>query len=373
MKKIVVKSIFLIIVFCSLLANPHSTRGLKYTCKFSEIGSIEPSISVINLQCIDNELAFVLDINNHLMVYNITEPTNIIELDSVNLYFPHDIELDLDRNLIFVTASNGVNIFDYSNPTDLQLLSVYKNYTHSTFIQLHEKLLFVGAEEYGLQIVNVTDSNTPVLIGNWTDPVGHIGQVYVIDEFIFVATRIPNISGPPTYLDLKVLNISNPLEITYVSTVDTGGTFNGGAPRAHNNNLVYFNDHAYGLKILNFSNPYDVSVVGNFSDGGFYNDVELVDGEIAFLADDYFGLKVVSCHDITNPLLISSWEHQWRTLRVIVQSDRVYLATINGGVRILSQEIITKEVALHPFLIVSSLMITYVLLKFKKKKTLASH
>ena len=151
-------------------------------------------------------------------------------------------------------------------------------------------MLFVGAEDSGLQIVNVTDPYNPYMIGNWSDPTGDIGQVYVMSNYAFVATRIPDISGPPTYQDLKVLDVSDPSNISYISTVDLGGSFNGGAPRAHNNDLVFFNDHAFGLKILDFSNPLDVSIIGNFSDGGFYNDVELVDDEIAFLADDYFGL-----------------------------------------------------------------------------------
>lgn len=364
----ILKSILFMFISYFIIANSIVVYGTENTYSFSEIGVIEPDIRVINMQCIDNELVFVLDIAGRFLVFNVTNPADIIELDSIPLSFLHDIELDVDRNLVYTTASNGINIFNYTNPADLQLLSVYKNYTSSTFIQLRNELLFIGAEEYGLQIVNVTDATNPLLIGNWTDPVGDVGQVYLKDNFAFVATRTPNVSGPPTYLDLKVLNISDPRNITYVSTVDTGGSNNGGAPKAHYNDLIYFNDFAYGLKILNFTNPLDVFVAGNFSDDGFYNDVELVENNLAFIADDYFGLKVIDCSNIDNLLLTSTYEIEWRTLRVIVKDTRIYLATLNGGVRILSMGDVTFKSTLFPLWGICGMIIIPSAYQFLSKK-----
>jgi len=308
--------------------------------------------------------------NNQLVIQNISDISDIVELDSFYLYHPHDIQLDLDRNLVFATASNGINLIDYTNKSNLQLLSTYKNFTYSTFISLQEELLYIGAEDYGLQVVNVTDPSNPLLIGNWSDPVGDIGQVYICSDYAFVATRIPNPGSSPTYLDLKVLNISDPTNIAYVSTVDTGGTYNGGAPRAHINDLVYFNDHAFGLKILDFSNPFDVSVIGNFSDGGFYNDLELFDEEIVFLADDYFGLKVVNCSIVDEPFLLGTHELSWRTLRVAVNDPFVFIATLTGGVRILSLNPETHTITLFPLWLIFGIVISSTTLRlvFYRKK-----
>ena len=57
---------------------------------------------------------------------------------------------------------------------------------------------------------------------------------------------------------------------------------------------------------------------------------------IALIADDPFGLKVVNCSDNENLELIKSYEHEWRTIRVAMEQDRSYLATLGGGVRILT-------------------------------------
>ncbi len=368
MRKKSLNYLFLLLIFYSILANLQAVKGLEYNYEFTEIGIIDSGNSVIGFQCINNELAFVMDVTNRIVVFNITEPTNIVELFSYSIYLPHDVELDLDRDLVYATSSNGVYIFNYSTIDSLQLLSVYSNYNHSNYIQVQGELLFVGAEELGLQIVNVTDPSNPIMLDSWIDPVGDVSQVYVMGNYAFIATHIIGIDMSNTYLNLKVLDIFDPTNITYVSTVDTGENYNGGAPRAYNNDLVYFNDHAFGLKILNFSDPYNVSVVSNFTDGGFYNDLELIDGDIAYLADYSFGLKVVNCTDLENPFLIGTFELDWRTLRVVVKDTRIYLATFTGGIRILSLEIVTVGISAFPFWIIGSIIITQSVLYYSLKR-----
>jgi hypothetical protein len=303
-----------------------------------------------------------VEIDRGLTIYKIMEPTNCFELDHYSLSFVHDIELDLERELVYVTASTGVNIFNYSNPNQLKLLSVYLNYDHSTFIQLKGELLFVGAEDSGLQIVNVTDPYNPFMLNNWVDGVGHVGPVYVLNEFAFVGIRIPNTNAPPTPIDLKLLNISDPSNITFTSIVDTGEGYNGGAPKIHYQDLVYFNDYDNGLKILNFSDPFNVNVSGIYFDGGAINDVKLIDNEIAFLADDGEGLKVINCSDPRNPFKINSYSHRWRTVRVTVKDERLYLATLGGGVRILTIGNITNKISISPILILSNVIISILIL-----------
>lgn len=365
MQKKTIKSLFFII-FSLLSVNSISIMGIDYSASFTEIGSIAPGADIINMRFIDNDLAFLGEIYRGLAIYDITDANNCFELDVYPLTFAHDIELDLERKLVYITASNGVNIFNFSNPNQLELLSVYKNYTTSTYIQLKGELLFVGAEDRGLQIVNVTDPNNPIMIDNWVDGVGHVGPIYILDDFAFVGIRIPNISGPPTQIDLKLLDISDPKNITHLSTVDTGEGYDGGAPKAHNQDLVYFNDYSNGMKILNFSDPLNITVLGTYFDGGSINDVKLVDNEIAFIADDGEGLKVIDCSDPQNLVKIGSYHHQWRTLRAAVKDDRIYLATLEGGVRILTTE--TNAIPIHPLLIFCSLIIAFTFLVYTVKK-----
>ncbi len=358
-------TLFIFIIFYSFFMNPIPIKGIEYTSAFTEIGSIAPGIEIINAKYIENDLAFLVEINRGLAIYDITNPKNCFELDTSSLSFVHDIELDLERELVYVTASTGVNIFNYSNPNQIELLSVYLNYTTSTFIQLKGELLFVGAEDRGLQIVNVTDPNNPIMVDEWVDGIGDVGPVYVLDGFAFVGTRIPNFNAPPTPIDLKLLDISDPSNITLLSTIDTGAGYNGGAPKAHYQDLVYFNDHSNGLKILNFSDPLNITVIGTYFDGGSINDVKLIDNEIAFLADDGEGLKILNCSDPQNPVRIVSYHHQWRTVRVAVKDDNVYLATLGGGVRILTTGIITNAIPIHPLLIYCSMIIACVSIFYK--------
>ena len=55
-------------------------------------------------------------------------------------------------------------------------------------------------------------------------------------------------------------------------------------------------------------------------------------------------------------------------MRVAVEDDRVYLATLGGGVRILTTSIITNEIPIHPLLIFCSLIIAYLFLLYNIKR-----
>jgi len=372
-------NITIIIALFALSFTQNLAQGMEFSSEFSEIGVIAEGSDVINAKYVDNELAFLLEIDRGaISVYDIDRPKRCFELDYDSLSYIHDIELDMERNLAYITAANGVNIYNYDDPANLEWLSVYLNYTSSTFIQIRGELLFIGAEDAGLQIVNVTDPNNPIMISQWNDPVGDVGPVYVIedydhgegvDDFAFVGTRIPNVAAPPTILDLKVLNITDPSNVTYVSSVDTGIGYRGGAPKVHVGELVYFNDHNYGLKILNFSDPFNVSVLGLYYDGGFFNDVKVANDEIAFLADDSFGMKIVNCSNPENPVLINSYEHEWQTVRVALIEDIVYLATIGGGVRIITVRSFPKIILYLGISIGGALLIGIsILLIIKRKK-----
>ncbi|NHJ47752.1 MAG: hypothetical protein FK733_08190 [Asgard group archaeon] len=363
------KRIFFLIVSCSfLLSNINLVWGLTSCCSFTEIGSFSSTRSIIAMDYIDNNLGFLSEIDRGLAIYDISNPSNCIELDYFPLSFVHDVKLDIDREIVYITASSGVNILNYSNPNELELLSVYLNYTMSTFIQLKDDLLLIGAEDSGLQIVNVTDPTNPVMIGLWEDGIGDVGPLYVMDNYVFAGIRVPNPPSHPTPIGLKILNVSDPTNISYVSSVDTGVGYIGGAPRYHVSNLAFFNDHSNGLKILNITDITNVTVIGQYSDGGHFNDVELVDNELAFLADDAVGLKVVNCSNPEDPVLISTYQHQWRTIRVDVKDSLVFIATLEGGVRILTMEE-TSDVPVNMWFIIGSILtISLMRLYFKRRR-----
>lgn len=351
--------------------SPIPNECLSYESNYKEIGAIAPEYSIINMCFVDNELALLAEIERGLALYSIINPYNCFELDYQPLSNVHDLELDYERKLAYITSTAGINIFNYSNIYQLDPISVYLNFTSCTYLQLKGELLLIGAEERGLQIINVSDPYHPIMIDNWIDSEGHVGPVYVMNDYAFVGIRIPNISGPPTHIALKLLDISDPKNITYVSTVDTGEGYNGGAPQDHHLDLVYLNDYSNGLKILNASNPNNITVCGTYDDGGSFNDVKIINYEYAFLADDSEGLKVIDCSDPTNSFKIGSYSHQWRTLRVDVKGERVYLGTLGAGTRILTTETIMVGSPIHPILIFCTLLITsFVLIRVVKRKTI---
>ena len=379
LKGIIISVCFSVIFFTQLV------NCMDYSYGFKEIGSISGSSEIINAAYVDDSLAFLLEIDRSVFgVYDIRNPRDCTELDTFYLSYMHDIELDKERNLAFVTASNGINILNYSNPSEIDRISVYVNYTSSTYIHLVGERLYVGAEGDGLQIVNVSDPSNPFMIGRWDDSVGHIGPVFVIedyhydgsisgngtgndvDDFAFVGTRLPNIGAPPTILDMKVLNVTDPTNVTFLRVMNVDEEHIGATPKHLAGDLLFFKHYDFGLRIVNFSDPFNITILGSFHDGGLYNDFKIMEETIALIVDDPFGLKVVNCSDNENLELIKSYEHEWRTIRVAMEQDRIYLATLGGGVRILT--IKTRRIPIQTSLILVGLGIGCIFIWTKMKR-----
>ncbi|MFW9851972.1 MAG: hypothetical protein ACFFDS_03465, partial [Candidatus Thorarchaeota archaeon] len=74
-------------IFCLFFANSFPVRGIEVTYSFIEVGSIASNSSIISVDCLENELAFLAEINRGLVVYNVTNPSSCTELDYSSLSF----------------------------------------------------------------------------------------------------------------------------------------------------------------------------------------------------------------------------------------------------------------------------------------------
>jgi hypothetical protein len=183
-----------------------------------------------------------------------------------------------------------------------------------------------------------------------------------------VGTRIPNVNAPPTILDMKMLNVSDPTNVTLLNVMNVDEVYIGATPKQLVGDLLFFKHYDFGLRIVNFSDPFNISVLGTFHDGGLYNDFKIVDNTMALIADDPYGLKVVDCSDRENLELISSYEHEWRTIRIAVGQDRIYLATLGGGIRILKVK--SGQIPIHTSTILAAMGIgcIFALMHFMRTK-----
>ena len=341
------------------------SNTLSFT--FDEIGAFADGLTIIDCKIIDNELAFITEFpSGYFSIYNISNPANCFKINSYYFSHPHELEVDMENELAFIIHQNGLSILEISNFSHLQVLSTYTSFTYGTFFEKVGSLLFIGVESEGLHVVNISNPLLPTFLGNWTDPESGIGPIYINDQYAFVATRLPVVGGGVTPIALKVLNISDPANITFVSVAETGTNYGGGIPNANVNNLLYLADFEEGFKILNFTNPLEVKFIGEYFDGGIAATIQIINETKAFVADDIDGLEVLDCSNPYQPIEIASHQLQWRAYRLAIVENRIYIGTLGGGVRILAITSNTQS-ANNSILILSCLILLPIYLIYKNK------
>ena len=161
-----------------------------------------------------NEYLYVVDDQN-LNVFNITNPENPIQVNTVQIGF--NIEtLFVYKAYLYIGSRNGMYIYDVFNPEQPNYLSdvqhftacdpVVANSTHA-FVTLHTNI-GCGNNINVLQIYDVTNVTDPILISS-TDLVKPIG-LGLYEDYLFVCDnylRIFDISDPENAQLVNAINI----------------------------------------------------------------------------------------------------------------------------------------------------------------------
>ena len=204
-----------------------STGGQAF--ELDEVGEISPGKTILGLEVIDS-LAYFIEKDRGFAIYDVSDPSNCIELDEYSLPYPHDMSIEGDRAIV-MDPQIGVVILNITDSTQINELGIYTNITHATHIHTVGDLVYIGDEPNGLKVISTTDPSNPVLLGGWQDSEGDVGDVYIVEEdYAFVGIHLPRYDAPPLSLGLKVLGISDPGNITLECVVGDGNEYAGIAP-----------------------------------------------------------------------------------------------------------------------------------------------
>lgn len=149
-------------------------------------------------------------------------------------------------------------------------------------------VLSTGLMSYSLtmSIQTHTDSNTSSLV-----EVNHLINGHSVSENTFIVDDLVYLADGPD--GLKIINMSdpnNPVLIGNFDTYDALGIY-------VNNSLAFIADGEDGLKVINVSNPMIPRLVGTYSTHDT-RDV-WVNGTYAFLADRQLGLVILEVSDLS--------------------------------------------------------------------------
>ncbi len=223
------------------------------------------------------------------------------------LYF-NSICLQGDKAYVTdATTSNAVGfiILDISNPTS-PVLAGTANDSHRLYdIDVFNQRAYIAAGALGFQIWDVSNPMAPIL--QTTINLGGTCEKLMIDgDRLYAAIQ---------YEGVKIYDIAEPTPVYlggYYTNISAFDVFVNGA-------LAYIADNEFGLKIVNVSNPANCSLMGSYN--SYYGVKYLhVANDLVFLSDAHNDNYLIDVSVPSNPVLMSTIPDMWIKAAYILNS-----------------------------------------------------
>ncbi len=225
--------------------------------------------------------------------------------------FAHD--LVMSEGLAYVAAgSEGLRILDVSDPEAILLVGQYQTEYPLLRLKLQEKTLYLATDGPLLEILDVSDSVTPTWLGSHrldTD----VSGVFPVGNLLYVAKQ----GG-----DLVILDVTDPSVIHHVTNIVTEGTVSDIRFRS---GYAYILDQLQGLLIYDLSNAAKPSFVGIYEDTAVVNRLDL-EGDRLYLTDSLEGLSIINIVDPRNPVWMATKMIPGESMGLDVRKGLVYVS-----------------------------------------------
>jgi len=282
------------------------------------LGVIETEFYLTTDITISNNYAYLSDYRG-IEIVDISNPYKPQVLPSyVNGY--DCLNISSRGNLIyFVDESEKFNIIDMSNPFSPVELGACSILCGESELFIYGNYAYISEMSEGFTIVDISDSTNPVMKSN-TDLSGWTISSCVQGNYAYIT------SGS----ELKILNISDPEDPTYVSTY---------ASSADARYIDVSGDYAYlavedsGLIILDIHNPYSPTFVSQINVCKYPKEL-CVNGNYVFIGDSENGLRMIDVSDVYNPEEVGFYIPKGALYGIHVSEDLMYICDMYYGLYI---------------------------------------
>ncbi|MEZ5357991.1 MAG: dockerin type I domain-containing protein [Candidatus Zixiibacteriota bacterium] len=211
----------------------------------------------------------------------------------------YDIEIEGDY--AYCLKEHGLQILDVSDPGSPVLLSeLFLEGSRARKMEIVGMYAYIAHEKVGLKVVDVSDPSSPVIVGHAEIPyeipgVGFLSDIKVRGNFAYVAEcdvalRVYDISDP-----------TNPQQISYTSApriniIEIGGDY------------LYCIDIAEG-NVIDISDPYSPVLVSGFDTPVFTHSIRYQEGYL-YCANANQGLIIFELSDPLNPTIVGTYDFE---------------------------------------------------------------
>jgi hypothetical protein len=217
--------------------------------------------------------------------------------------------------------ASGLQIIDISNPNNPILKATYDTPGFAIDVQIVGNYAYLTDDASGLKILDISDPTNPVLKGSY-DTAGQAFNVQIVGNYAYVSDFSQGLS---------IIDISNPNNPTLKGTYDTPGNTRGIQVVG---NYAYLADESSGLQIIDISNPSNPVLIATYDTPGLANNLRIV-GNYAYLTDETSGLSIIDISNPINPILKGTYDTSGIAIGIEIVGNYAYIADYNQGLSII--------------------------------------
>jgi hypothetical protein len=273
---------------------------------------------------IDGDLAFVADDAAGLRIVDIGDPTNPSPVGTYDTPgTARDVAVAGDLALVADGAS-GLQLVDITNPASPALFGTFNTSGNAHAVAVDGDYAFV-ADGTSVQIFYIQNPATPSLVGSYATT--SATSIAVAGNELFVT-------------DGAILRI---LDISMIFPAQVGWCVLGdnGLDVAVSGDLAFVAAEDAGLKIVDISNLASPSVVGTYNTTGIACRVAVA-GDLAFVADGSSGLHVMDITNPASPVPVSTYDTPGGGLGVGLAGLHSFIADGSSGMHVV--QVLQNEV-----------------------------
>ena len=226
-----------------------------------------------------DNLLFVADHSHGMEILDITDVNNIIKITNVPVS-ENTAGIDVSNNLAFITAPEGLFIYNISNPSSPQMVYFYSSNKPFSYIKILDDLAFICTSNK-IEVLDVSDPFNPTKLSE-------IGSFGFIRKFQIVGNLL---YGANIDRGVEVYDISN------IKRPKLLGRFHDGGSPAYIHvvdYIAYVADYEDGLEIIDVSNLSKMVEIGQFHETEDYIRAAKNVGNLVYIFDaSSHGLEII--------------------------------------------------------------------------------
>jgi parallel beta-helix repeat protein len=294
-----------------------------------EVGGYEASGGDAQCVVVSGDVAYVADRNwglRALSVADAAQPSQVGSYHPLSQAYRVTIQ---DRLAVVAAGAYGLRLVDFSDESRPQELGAYDIGSVATSVAVEGHYAYVSGPpgpQVGLNVIDISDPRHVARVGLYQG-FGECRDVAVAGGIAYLATGD----------DLLLVQVSDPSHPTYLGRInmcEPDELLTGAVGLAVSGNLAYVATQMSGLRIVDVSNPTQPTLIGAASwPNGFLQDL-VVAGGLAYVADSD-GLTIVDVSDPRHPSRIGFCDTPGFAEGVALSGHYAYVADGGTGLAII--------------------------------------